>query len=1340
MNRYFFTLRWLLICWIAGYVAHDAHSAGLDNAKAIAPPPMACNDLVHISLDTICKATVAPHMLLEDMIGSPVDYRIKLYYPNGSEQPDLDLDRSDVNKKYDYKIWHLPSGNSCWGKILVEDKYAPEILCRNFSIRCSMGTTPGLLGFPIPSAYTYLIHIDSISPTDYLVDGWDACGLVKLSFKDYVYNNQCDLLCFRKIVREWTAIDEVGNTSKCADTICVLRPTEADIVYPHHYDGFDLPHLSCDLDFPKLANGNPSPDYTGWPVPVGCSTLTASYTDLKILTCGVTFKIIRRWIILNWCTGQLTEYNQIIKVADDRAPILGKLKDITIGMQLYLCQSEGFLPKPDSVIDCNAWTYDVFSMEKDPITDLPYAPSKSFIFYDAGKDLYILRGAPEGKNWIIYVVTDACGNIAQDTIEVGVVDNLAPIPVCDQKTVVTLGIDGTAKAYAETFDDHSLDNCGIDSFLVRRMDDTCHTGTNVFGPFVSFCCADVGRTLMVALEVVDYYGNRNTCMIEVTVQDKEPPVIIPPTDITVSCTFPIDFSNLSNFGFVRLNEADRKRIIIADPLYAFSNFIAGKDGIATDNCDFTISEYFEKDIQCNIGTIRRIFVAVDGQGLIDTAIQTITIINTDPFDSLDIIWPNNVEIYSCNNVVTHPDQTGHPQYNNRTCAQIAANYDDTKLTVLDSTCYKILRKWFVIDWCQYDRNTNKGYWEHTQIIAVKNSEPPVISSCTDVDLCDQNAFHNPNTGQCMATFVLNGAGTDDCTEIPNLIWNYRVDENNDGSFGPVQNGNVATGVLPVGVHRLRWILTDQCGNISTCDQVFNLKDCKKPTPYCHNGVVTVIMPIAGTVTVWAKDLNLNSFDNCTAAQDLKFSFSPDVNDVYITYNCDSLNRQKVITKTVRIYVTDEYGNQDYCETTIRIQDNNNVCPGTNPGFNLSGKINRENNDAIPGTSVNLNDPNGVVLDQTQTDAQGNYAFQNILVSNFYLKPNKADAINNGVSTLDLVLIQRHILGIKSFNSPYKLLAADVNNSNSVTAKDVSDLRKVILGINVQFPNQTPVWKFMKADYQFTNPQQPWDAPSRIESIQLQEKLDQAHFLGIKTGDVDLSASVSLNNSVFNRNNNDIQWTFKNAFVNSENEVQIDIQSGADLYLDGFQVAMELNSKSLSIKTVKSATLEIHADDFVVDGKQIKMSCALANRKFVKSGEVLFSIVLEGSIANVDKIGPLHTLESYSNEAYSNEKANTLFIRNEQEHENAMAKLQVYPIQPNPFSKEATIRFEMPESGLVNLQVYDLTGKRVFSTEQNGVKGKNEMILNRKDLGKDGLMYYVLTTPFGSVSERMFMSE
>lgn len=1338
MNRSLILFKWLRLffvlgCWIPtiGIAANKANATFL--------PPLACNDVVQISLNTFCRATVTPEMVLEDMIGVAADYTIQVYYKDGSLQPDLLFDASDIRQTYSFKIWHNPSGNSCWGKIFIEDKYPPEMICERDTVRCGDTIAPEELGFPIPSSF--VVSIDSIGPTSYLVYGWDYCGSVILSYTDIVKTFPCDSYCIRQIIREWWARDESGNSSHCSDTICVIRPTFQDIVYPHHFDDFDLPHIDCDTLYPKLANGHPSPDFTGWPVPSGCTTLNASYSDLVIPICGSSYKILRRWIILNWCGGDIIEYNQIIKIVDDEAPEFKCPKDLTMGMQAYSCSSYGKLPVPDSVYDCSDWHYEIFTMLADSKSGTPQTRGKTYLVYDAAQDCYFLDGAPEGRIWIIYQLTDVCGNQSTCTIEVGVVDNLAPIPVCDQKTVVALNVDGTAKAYAYTFDDGSLDNCGIDSFKVRRMDDPCKTGSEVFGDYVWFCCEDVGKTIQVILQVSDFYGNKNTCMIEATVQDKEPPVVIPPTDITVECTFPIDWNNLSQFGVVRYNEADRQQIIIADPYYQKSNYIAGRDGIAFDNCEVQLAERYEKYIQCNSGTIVRWFVATDRQGLKDSAYQLITIINSHKFDSLDIHWPDDVTIYSCDNVQTHPDQTKYPWYDNKNCAQIAANYTDTKLFVADSTCFKIIRHWVVIDWCQYDRNDPGSYWEHTQVIAVKSSEPPTIESCGPVEFCDQNAFYNTTTTQCLGSYKLEGKGFDDCTEPQNLIWNYRLDENNDGSFGPVKSGNATAGVLPIGTHRLRWILTDQCGNSSTCDQVFTIKECKKPTPYCINGIVTVVMQGNGTITVWAKDLNLNSFDNCTQTDQLRYSFSPDIKDVSITYNCDSLFRQRVVTKTVRVYVTDEYGNQDYCETTIRIQDNNNVCPTNGPGFNLSGKTNKENADAIGNVEIAFHEPTtGSALSQQTSNPSGNYTFQDLQLIEFYLTASKNDDITNGVTTLDIVLIQRHILGLKPLNSPYKILAADVNNSKSITARDVSDIRRAILGITTEFPNATPVWKFVPAYHQFADSENPWDAPSYIDSKELQDRFNNADFTGIKTGDVDLSAiSNSKEEKSINRAES-FSWNI-GPVVRLENGLyRVDIQASKDQRIDGFQLGIKTRFDNLQFVDLVSGTIAFEKEEYKLTDKQLKISWASNVSMEIKNSDILFSIILnDAQKTQLDK-SLFEGIAGFLNEVYYNDQAFPLKIGVSGKQAVDLPMITSHSLSPNPFSEESVLRFELHEQSLCQLKLFDLTGKLIMSKELTGVRGNNEVIIHKKELGSGGLFYYVLSSSYGSVSDRMIVQD
>ena len=73
---------------------------------------IACNDLLHVSLDSNCFATITPNMVLEDMIGVNADYTIKVYL-DGILESDLNFGSADINKTFDFKIWHLASGNSC---------------------------------------------------------------------------------------------------------------------------------------------------------------------------------------------------------------------------------------------------------------------------------------------------------------------------------------------------------------------------------------------------------------------------------------------------------------------------------------------------------------------------------------------------------------------------------------------------------------------------------------------------------------------------------------------------------------------------------------------------------------------------------------------------------------------------------------------------------------------------------------------------------------------------------------------------------------------------------------------------------------------------------------------------------------------------------------------------------------------------------------------------------------------------------------------------------------------------------------------------------------------------
>lgn len=119
---------------------------------------------------------------------------------------------------------------------------------------------------------------------------------------------------------------------------------------------------------------------------------------------------------------------------------------------------------------------------------------------------------------------------------------------------------------------------------------------------------------------------------------------------------------------------------------------------------------------------------------------------------------------------------------------------------------------------------------------------------------------------------------------------------------------------------------------------------------------------------------------------------------------------------------------------------------------------------------------------------------------------KYNRANNGLTTLDLVKVKRHILGTAPFEEPWQYIAADVNNSGTITSADLILIRQVILGIIPGFPDQDN-WRFLPMDYVFPDADNPLAEPlSRGFSVP-EAVFEGAtfQFLGVKMGDVNASA-------------------------------------------------------------------------------------------------------------------------------------------------------------------------------------------------------------------------------------------
>ncbi len=140
--------------------------------------------------------------------------------------------------------------------------------------------------------------------------------------------------------------------------------------------------------------------------------------------------------------------------------------------------------------------------------------------------------------------------------------------------------------------------------------------------------------------------------------------------------------------------------------------------------------------------IERRFSASDGnEGIAPgTCTQRIWVVDYDPFYITDntcnnsnnqdgVIWPCDVLLTTCPEDLGN---TGEPTIFDDACSLIGVTYEDQRFDFVDGACFKILREWAVIDWCQYNAQTGEGLWHYTQVIKVHDEEgPQFVAPCED---------------------------------------------------------------------------------------------------------------------------------------------------------------------------------------------------------------------------------------------------------------------------------------------------------------------------------------------------------------------------------------------------------------------------------------------------------------------------------------------------------------------------------------------------------------------------------------------------------------------------------
>ena len=1245
------------------------------------PYTMICNDLVNISLGSDCVEELHADMILEgNNYHCYEDYIITISDASGPISTSPEVTINDVGNTYTVMVLDPDSGNSCWGEITIEDYNIPQLECpTDITISCLDPNDASFTGEAILTSCE--ASIEWITNDTWL--DFDNCEDVQ-----------------SEITRIWTVVDESGNVNNCVQTIEIERIQLGDIEFPGNYDGIANPVINCVDAAANAAMTSPlstgTPRVGAYALNVGPNCgLAINVEDQEFFLCEGSYDIIRTWTVYDGCLPAVPgvnpiAYSQVIKVVDDSAPLLTCPDDMTISVDGdNNCKATFEVPAIGVADACSS--YEV-------ITNTP----NGSIFGNGG----LITNIPKGTFDIKYQVQDDCNNISACEFRLTIEDGITPNMICLEQTEVVLTSDGTAVVDYESFDNGTYDNCCLDYFEVARMDD------NIFGETVAFDCED--ELVMVILRAFDCTENMNQCMVEVTVEDKVNPVIACPANATIDCNvYNLDFAASLEDATLAMNDDPD---LSAEDAFVFLSSLYGSV-TSFDNCGVStnLSVNYTVD-QCGEGSIVRTWTATDNAGNTATPCsQTIFVEHTSDWT---INFPENWSGELSPDCSVPEIGFGEAVITDDNCEMIAVSFSDEVFNVTADACYKIVRTWTAINWCTYDINVSA---ENAILVSASDNVYNItgsnfISYIQTLDIYDTSAPEVTEIDDITVGII------DNCTvnielqqpEVLNECSGYEVFVSSTDLAGFGSSffySNVVEGTYSVSYQ-----IMDDCGNSSF--ETFNVivRDEKAPTAFCTDQLIIELMPDGaggGMATINAVDFNFASFDNCTLENNLTYSFSADITEQTASFDCSHVTELQPIT----MYVWDEAGNSDNCVVALDVQDNNVVCDPTTGSLTLSGSVLTENDLAIENVIIDLNGG----AQTTNTDDDGFYTFADLVEGTDYSVVPSLDANPlAGVTTFDIVLLTKHILGIQALDSPYKFIAADANNSGSITTLDVVDIRKLILGINTNFTNNTS-WRFVDAEFVFDDPSNPFanGFPELVNYNNLDANA-AANFIAVKIADLNGSFDPhSLQNAQGRNLNESMKIEAKNKSVKAGEAISLELNTSASA--QGFQFTLDFNPDALSFKGISNRYLSDSNLGLNRNQEGIITFSWNDSRLIEFMDEELISIefyaLKDVQLSEVININSRLTKA----EAYDASDAIMAVELDFTETEKGLGT-DLYQNTPNPFKGQTTIGFTLASQEEVKLTLRDVHGKVIKLIESKYEKGYNSVEIN--EIPK-GVFYYTL---------------
>ena len=667
-----------------------------------------------------------------------------------------------------------------------------------------------------------------------------------------------------------------------------------------------------------------------------------------------------------------------------------------------------------------------------------------------------------------------------------------------------------------------------------------------------------------------------------------------------------------------------------------------------------------------------------------------------------------------------------------------------------------------------------GAWTYTQRIAINDvTRPELAVGATDVFCATEN-------GNCEAMINIPITVNRECTAAGSQ-WLVLVDLGRDGSTemnlpaalsvqGTFPNYFIEAS-LPIGQHSLMVRYVDGCSNSAVAMIPFEVADCSIPDPTCYSGLIanieTLDKPVRTdddnviTEGVYVEAGRLASCDVTDCSGPLRFSVNrvgetPNVDSTRLLLTCD--DRYSVM---VEVYTWDSAFNPlaeqpdgsvggpnwKMCVVEVLVQDPDRLCNdcAADGGITIGGEFRTRTGVVLPKVEVEMT---GAATGLEISDDNGAYAFPDMVTGDYQLEPYKDDLAANGVSTIDELILTRHLLGIEPITDPLIFMAADLNNSGTLTVLDRLIMRNIILGNTEVLPgNET--WRFVPesmVDGLSIEQRNLVDAPRVIILEGITSCTMNNNFIGIKLGDLNNSVYVTtstgtiLNGTRGRSSIETYELEIEERTLRGGEFFDLPVRAGDLNELSGMQFTLAFAVDKLQIVEVMPALIDPEQLGLTrTERGMVSANLTIDAARAYATEEVLFSVRVKA--LRPTGIGSAVSLmdDPTFTEAYTavEEEIMPIDLRfvpgaplPTTNGGGVVAGVELgAPVLdqnfPNPFTRQTSITFTLPRDGAASLHLYDLHGRVLQTVENDYHAGQHTVNIDGSSL-ISGTMVYTLT--------------